>query len=164
MPYSTFLQIKKLLDDNNITYKHITHEPVGKTSQDAAAVRGTSLDNGVKAIILKIRDKGYVHKDKFFQVAMPGLQRIDLKKLKILLGVKNISLASPDEVLSRTGCTVGSVPPFANLFDMKIYADDSIMQLDEILFSAGTHTDTIMMKSSEYIRIVNPEIVDLKKE
>ena len=164
MSTSTFLKIKELLDKNKAMYRHLNHEPVGKTSEDAAKIRGTSLENGVKAIILKIHDKEYENNpDKFFQVSIPGLNRIDLKKLKIYFNVKNISLATPEEVLDRTGCTVGSVPPFGILFDMKVYADESLLQLDEMLFSAGTHTDSIIMNPKDYVEIINPVIIDLRK-
>ncbi len=165
MSTPTFLQIKELLDSHKIIYKHLTHEPVGRTSEDAAKVRGTSLDNGVKAIILKIHDASYADSsDKFFQVSIPGLNRIDVKKLKEYFNIKSISLASPDEVLERTGCTVGSVPPFGNLFDMKVYADNSLLELTEMLFSAGSHTDSIIMDPKDYLAIVNPILIDLRKE
>ena len=165
MTTSTFFKIKELLDSNHIEYKHLVHEPVGKTSEDAAKVRGTSIENAVKAIILCIRDKDYDNNpDKFFQVLIPGLQRIDIKKLKVYLNVKNLTLASPDEVLGRTGCTIGSVPPFGNLMSMKVYADDSILNLNEMLFSAGSHTDTIVMNPKDFLKIVEPVVINLRKK
>ena len=98
MTYETFLQIKKLLDDNNVKYEHYTHEHV-KTSQDAARIRNTNLDDAAKAIVLKA-----VHSDgqeEFVQCVIQASKKIDLKKIKQLLNVKNVALASPDEVLGE---------------------------------------------------------------
>jgi Ala-tRNA(Pro) deacylase len=161
MTHSTFLQIKKLLDDNHIKYAHYTHKHV-HTSQDAAAIRNTNLDDAAKAIVLKVvRSDG---REEFIQCVIQASKKIDLKKLKQLLNVNNAALASPDEVLKKTGCTVGSVPPFGILFGIPVYMDDGLLTRNEIVFSAGTHNDSIQMNPHDYVTIVRPEIVELKKE
>jgi Ala-tRNA(Pro) deacylase len=89
-----------------------------------------------------------------------GDRRIDLKTVKKdILGVKNISLASPEEVLEATTCTIGSVPPFGNLFSIPVYLDKHLAQTqEEIVFSAGTHNDSIRMKTKDYLLAVKPII------
>jgi Ala-tRNA(Pro) deacylase len=162
MTVETFLQIKKILDDAKVEYTHLTHEYVS-TSEDAAKIRGTNIEDAAKAIILKVqsRDSNYI----FIQAVVPANQRIDLKKLKILLDSKNVALASPDEVLEQTGCTIGSVPPFASLlFNIPMYMDKSILKKDLIVFSAGTHNDSIQMKAQDYCEILEPKVVELKKD
>ena len=77
---------------------------------------------------------------------------------------KNVALASPEEVLEHTGCTIGSVPPFANIFGLQVYMDNGLLDRETIVFSAGTHTDSIIMKPSDYVNIVKPLIVECKKE
>jgi Ala-tRNA(Pro) deacylase len=164
MSSSTFLQIKKILDDKKIEYTHLMHEHV-HTSEDAAKIRGTNLEDAAKAIIIKAELKSdSERKFDFIQAVIPADKRIDLKKLKNFLGVKNLALASPEEVLERTGCTIGSVPPFAIFFGIKMYVDESILERERIVFSAGTHNDSIMMNPQEYINIVNPVVTEFKKE
>jgi len=167
MTTETFFQIRKILDENKVEYKHLTHEHV-HTSEDAAKIRGTSLSEAAKAIILKVEKKDSdSNKSKsyeFIQAVIAGDQRIDLKKLRNYLNSKNIALASPDEVLERTGCTIGSVPPFGILFNIPVYMDESLLEKDKIVFSAGTHNDSIMMKPIDYVRIIAPTIAEFKKE
>jgi len=161
MATETFLEIKKILDASKVEYKHITHDYV-RTSEDAANIRGTKIEDAAKAIILKAQNKD--GNFNFIQAVISANERIDLKKLKILLNSKNVSLASPDEVLKKTGCTVGSVPPFANvLFDIPTYLDESVLKKDFIVFSAGTHNDSMQMKVQDYCRILEPKVVDLRK-
>jgi Cys-tRNA(Pro) deacylase len=164
MTTETFLRIKKLLDDASVDYIHLTHDYV-RTSEDAAKIRGTNIEDAVKAIILKAeyKDGSGNRSFNFIQAIIPANQRIDLKKLKIILDSKNVSLASPDEVLERTGCTVGSVPPFGKLFNVPMYMDESILKKDFIVFSAGTHNDSIQMKAQDYFEILEPNVVDIKK-
>lgn len=164
MTTETFLQIKELLDKNNVEYTHLTHEHVHR-SEDAAKIRGTNLDEAAKAIVLKVErkdpEKGKYY--EFIQVVIAGNERIDLKKLRKILNSRNVALASPDEVLDKTGCTIGSVPPFGILFGLKVYMDNGLLDKSRIVFSAGTHNDSIIMKPEDYIRIVSPNIVDLNK-
>ncbi|MGV8172469.1 MAG: aminoacyl-tRNA deacylase [Candidatus Woesearchaeota archaeon] len=164
MAVETFLKIKEILDGEKIVYTHLTHEYV-RTSEDAAKIRGTNIEDAAKAIVLKAEHKNGDGSKRFdfVQAIIPAHQRIDLKKLKIILDSKNVSLASPDEVLERTGCTVGSVPPFGKLFNIPMYMDESILKKDYIVFSAGTHNDSIQMKAQDYHDILGPKVVEFKK-
>jgi len=162
MTVETFLKIKNILDMSRVDYKHLMHEHVS-TSEDAAKIRGTNLEDAAKAIILKAQSKDGTF--MFIQAVIPANLRIDLKKLKIILDSKNVALASPDEVLEQTGCTIGSVPPFASLlFNIPMYMDESILNKDFIVFSAGTHNDSIQMKAQDYLVILDPKVVEFKKE
>jgi len=163
MTVETFQQIKELLDKNKIIYEHVTHEHVHR-SEDAAKIRGTNLEEAAKAIILKVEKKG--ENGKFYiiiQVVIGGDQRIDLKKLRVLFGSRDIALASPEEVLEKTGCTIGSVPPFGGLFNIPVYMDNGLLEKERIVFSAGTHTDSIIMRPQDYLLIINPIVDDFKK-
>jgi Ala-tRNA(Pro) deacylase len=162
MTVETFLKIKEILDNARVEYTHLTHEHVS-TSEDAAKIRGTNLEDAAKAIILKVQSRDGAF--QFIQAVIPANLRIDLKKLKLLLDSKNVALASPDEVLEQTGCTIGSVPPFASaLFNIPMYMDESVLKKDLIVFSAGTHNDSIQMKAQDYFEILEPKIVEIRKE
>ena len=164
MSQETFLQIKETLDNSKVEYKHLTHEHV-HTSEDAAKIRGTNIEDAAKAIILKVEHKSVdgAKKFEFIQAVIPANQKIDLKKLKILLNSKNISLASPNEVLEHTGCTIGSVPPFGKMFNIQMFLDESILKKDVIVFSAGTHNDSIQMKAQDYYIVLEPIVAEFKK-
>lgn len=158
MGKDVFLKIKKLLDSDDIEFEHIIHEHV-HTSIDAAKIRGNSLEQAAKAIVLKVKGKKSGEYE-LIQCVLSGHKKILLKELKHLLNLKNASLASPEEVFTKTGCTIGSVPPFGHFFNLKVYADESLFEQKEIVFSAGTHNDSIRMKSIDYKKIVKPEIMN----
>jgi Ala-tRNA(Pro) deacylase len=165
MTTETLLKIKKILDDKKVEYVHLTHEHV-TTSEDAARIRGTNLEDAAKALILKaeFKDDAGNRTFRFIQAIIPADQRIDLKRLKIILDSKNVALASPDEVLEKTGCTIGSVPPFGKIFNIPMYMDESILKKDLIVFSAGTHNDSIQMKAKDYYGLLEPKVESIRKE
>jgi len=145
-----FNKIKELLDKNNISYNLLEHEPT-PTSKDAARVRGTKEEQGAKAIIL--RSKG-----EFILCVLPGNEKINLKKLRLILNKRSLSLATREEVIKTTDCVPGEVPPFGNIFKIKTFVDKSLLKNKEIAFNAGLMTKSIVMSSSDFIKIVNPII------
>jgi Ala-tRNA(Pro) deacylase len=140
------------LDKAKVKYEHLTHGRV-HSSHEAARIRGNKVEQAAKAIVLKARGK---KGGEFVQCVLPGHKKINLKKLKVILGVKNVGLASSDDVLRVTSCSIGSVPPFGGLFGLSVYADKSLLEEEIVVFSAGTHYDSIMLKSKDFIRVVNP--------
>lgn len=154
MAEEAFKRIRALLDERGVEYEHYTHEHV-HSSQDAAKVRGTRLEEAAKALVLKDRKSGEL---SMFIVA--GDRKLDLKAVKKhVLGVKNVSLAPPDEVLEATGCAVGSVPPFGQLFGLPVYFDQHLKETQShVVFSAGTYHDSIRMRIGDYLSVVRPAV------
>lgn len=152
MSAAVFSNIKHLLDKHHIRYEVMDHEPT-PTSADAARVRGTKPDEGAKAMVL--RSKG-----AFVMCVLSGNCKIDLNKMRLILGNDSLSFATPDEVKRATDCEIGSVPPFGNLFRIPLYVDKSIVRQERIAFNAGLVTRSIVMNKDDYIAIVKPIIED----
>ncbi len=146
-------ELTDFLKKNGIFYELNTHEPV-YTSEQAAKVRGVLLKTGVKAMVLKGKD--------FILALVPGDKKVDIRKLGKITG-NEIRFAKPSEVLEVTGCEVGSVHPFGNLFNLKVYADPRILESKFINFNAGLHTHSIKMKSKDLIDLVKPELGNFAK-
>ncbi|MCK4589579.1 MAG: hypothetical protein KAT77_03990 [Nanoarchaeota archaeon] len=150
MAEEIFRKIIDLLEQNKVKYKLIEHEPVF-TSEGAAKVRGTKLEQGAKALVLQ-------SKKKLFLAVVPGNKKINLEKLKVILKVKKLGLASPERVKEKTSCEIGSVPPLGNVVGLDTYVDKNLLENEYIAFNAGSHSKSIMMRSVDYVKIVNPEI------
>ncbi len=148
-------KIIALLEEHAIPFKALEHEPV-LTSEQAAAVRGNDLGMGAKAMVL--RSEG-----RFYMAVISARKRIHLKKLKSIIGTKSLSFATPAEVKEVTHCEVGGVPPFGNLFHIPVYLDDHILHYDRIEFNAGRRTHSIELNLKDYLRIVQPRIVQFAK-
>ncbi|OGD83171.1 hypothetical protein A2572_02815 [Candidatus Collierbacteria bacterium RIFOXYD1_FULL_40_9] len=150
-------KIISLLKENHIEFETFEHEPV-RTSQEAARVRtGYSLKQGAKALI--VRAKFNSQDKKFLMVVVPGDKRFDNQKLKNLLKVKDLRFATEDEVGKITdGVQLGGVPPFGNLFNLEVYTDKGLFDQEKIIFNAGDKRFSIGMNSSNYKKIVKPNI------
>jgi len=146
-----FRLLREFLQRSGVRFDVSEHAAVF-TSEEAARVRGVELKTGVKALVLKTEERGFV------LGLVAADRRIDLKKLAKILGAKKLQLASSSEVLRLTGCEVGSVHPFGNLFGLPTYLDRSILENDLVNFNAGLHTVSVQMRAEDLVKVIKPVI------
>lgn len=147
--------ITKLFDTMGFTYKKIEHAPAF-TSEESAKIRGTSIHQGAKALIM-IADKNP------FMIVLPADLKVDTKLVKQTLSIKDLRMATPDEVVHLTGTQVGAVPPLGMLFDLPLYVDVRLRENDEIAFNAGEHTKSILMKEADFEKVAKSIIGEFSK-
>tara|TARA_Y100000310_G_scaffold268101_1_gene280528 strand:+ start:292 stop:753 length:462 start_codon:yes stop_codon:yes gene_type:complete len=145
-------KILNLLKEKNLKYEFSEHEPT-PTSEDSARIRGSPLQEGAKAMLL--RSKG-----KFFMCVLSGDKKIDFSKVKEILGEKSVSFATAEQVLEITGCQIGGVPPFGTIFNIPIYIDNSLKRNENVSFNAGDRKKSIEMKTKDYLEVSEGKLVD----
>lgn len=151
----TFNEIYTRLSALKIRFGLWIHEPV-RTSEEAAAIRGVSIDGGAKAMLFKDPKLGV-----FYLAVMSASKRVSWKLVKNHLKTKKLELANEDEVKKITQCLPGAVPPFGSLFSIKTLVDPSLTkQGDSINFNAGLRTHSLSIKVDDYLKYEKPEIVD----
>lgn len=149
-------EILHLLKDRGCNFKHITHEET-ITSEDSARVRGASLEEGIKAIILRGKNS-----KKNYQVNIPAHLKVDMKAVAELVGEK-CEFEAPEVILERYGLQTGAVPPFGNLLNLETFFDQSLANLNQIAFNCGLRTESILMKAADLIALVQPTLAALTK-
>jgi len=152
---SPYDDIVTLLKTHNISYEDTEHEPV-YTSAQAAQIRGISASQGAKALLLKCENG-------FILALLPGDRKLDSRKLKNLLQIKNLRFASREEVKDTMGCEIGACYPFGNLINLPTYADNYLSANDTISFNPGVHTHSIEMKWQDFYSVAKPKMVDITK-
>ncbi len=100
----------------------------------------------------------------YVMCVLPGDRKIDFKKLKLVLGARDATLADPIEVEKIVGVKIGAVSPFGNLSGLRVYLDDSITDNEEIVFNAGDHSKSVKMRLADFLVIVRPEVMSFSKD
>src|SRR5581483_12031780 len=123
-----------LLTDHHVDYRVLRHEPV-LTSEQAAEVRGTPIEDGAKALVCHADDR-------LVLVVLPANLRLNTRAFKAANGVKNLRMAAAEEV-EALGAIPGGVPPFGHLMGLPTYADAGIAGRDTLSFNAGSRTTSV---------------------
>ncbi|MGD2108466.1 MAG: YbaK/EbsC family protein [Phycisphaerae bacterium] len=145
-----FERLTAALEEAGIEFTHLHHDPV-YTSPEAARVRGTPLHSGAKALILSARGA-------FRFAVMPADLSLNNNAVRKSLGCKRLRFATKDEVLEVTGLTPGSIPPFGSLFGLETICDPQLADNETIVFNAGSHTDSILMRYEDYFSHEKPRL------
>ena len=148
-----FEKIKDLLKKKGVEYEVLEHKPVF-TSEEAAQIRGTSMDEGAKSLLLKL-------KKEFILVVVPGSSRLSMKKLRKHTHDNKSRFAKPEEVIEIMGCEIGSCYPVGSIISIRTIVDPAFGKSKYIAFNPGVHDRTIRMKWEDYLILGEWEIVDV---
>jgi prolyl-tRNA editing enzyme YbaK/EbsC (Cys-tRNA(Pro) deacylase) len=140
----------------DVPFQVLEHPPV-RTSVEAAAVRGTPLEAGAKALVVRADDRP-VH------VVLPANRRIDNARLRDVVGTRRLRFVTPDELGTLTGCVPGAVPPFGHLFGLEVLVDEELTRCDVIAFNAGSPAVSITMRGADFIRLAGARICRFAQE
>ena len=145
-------KLKEFLDTNKVKYVAISHSPAF-TAQEIAATAHIPGREVAKTVMVKLDGK-------MAMAVLPASYKVDFKRLREVSGAGDVELATEGEVRDKfPECEVGAMPPFGNLYGMRVYATESLMEDDEIAFNAGSHTELIRLSTDDFKRLVQPEVV-----
>ena len=146
-------QICARLDARDMTYRRLDHES-GETAVAIAEARGTPLELGVKALLMKTRKEWVL-------IAVRAHQRTDNRAVRHALGSQKLRFATREELASY-GLQPGQVPPFGEPFlPFRLIADRDVLALPELAFTAGSNTESVVMATSDWQALAGPEVFGL---
>ena len=150
-------RLKQFLDDRAIKYIVISHS-AAYTAQGIAAVAHIPGKELAKTVIFKIAGA-------FAMAVVPASRQVDLALLRTAAHTNDVELASEMEFKSKfPDCETGAMPPFGNLYEMVVFADETLSHDQEIAFNAGSHRELIRMAWGDFERLVKPVVVRLATE
>ncbi|MDP1834317.1 MAG: aspartate--tRNA(Asn) ligase [Chlamydiales bacterium] len=150
-------EIIRQLRQQDCEFQHLTHEET-PTSEDSSRVRGTTMEEGVKSIILRGKNS-----KKNYQINIPSNLKLDMKAVAELVGEK-CEFEQPEVIKERYGLEIGAVPPFGHLLNLDTYYDDRFKTANRTAFNCGLRTESVVMPSKDLIKVVQPKFGSLAKE
>ncbi|MDR2244233.1 MAG: YbaK/prolyl-tRNA synthetase associated domain-containing protein [Burkholderiales bacterium] len=156
MSQAVFEKLVALFDAEQARYRVMTHAPV-RTSEEAASVRGTTLSQGARAMVCRVKHSS---KQRTYVLAvLPANRQLDFVKVAAAVGGKKVSLATPEEAQALTDCEMGAVPPVSFHPELLLIVDPGLASRhDEISFNAGLRERSIIIATEDYLRIVAPRL------
>jgi Cys-tRNA(Pro) deacylase len=147
-------RVEKFLKDFDQSLEVIVLENSARTAKDAAIALGCDVGAIVKSLLFKTGDN-------FTLCLVAGDKRCSLNKLKKIKNIKDISMASPEEVKTQTGYTIGGVSPVGHLNKLEIFIDKCLERFKE-LFAAEGHPNCVFKINYDDIqKITNGKVEDI---
>ena len=147
-------RVEKFLKDFDQSLEVIVLENSARTAQDAA----TALDCNVGAIVKSLLFKT---ENTFILCLVAGDKRCSLNKLKKIKNEKDISMASPEEVKTQTGYTIGGVSPVGHSNNLEILIDNSLERFNKLFAAAGHPNCVFKINFRNIQKITNGKVEDI---
>jgi Ala-tRNA(Pro) deacylase len=139
-----------LLAAEGADFQVLQHAPV-RTSEEAAHIRGTPLEQGAKALVFRGDTRTLL-------LVVQAHRRLDTRAFKRSYGIKNLHLLPAEELLTLTGLEPGAVPPFGSLLGFPTYADERLLSMPRLVFNAGSRSTSVLLATADYLRLEQPTI------
>lgn len=147
-------KLTEFLDENHVKYETIPHDP-SYTAQELAASTHVPGREVAKAVVVSVDGKPAM-------AVVPSPSKVDLRRIREVTGAKESALLTESEFAGRfSGCELGAMPPFGNLFGMDTLVDEKLTWDSDIVFNAGSHTEAVKMAYDDFERCVHPKVARL---
>jgi Ala-tRNA(Pro) deacylase len=145
-------KLTDFLDKNDVKYITITHS-TAFTAQEIASMTHIKGRELAKTVIVNIEGQ-------MAMAVLPASYQVNLSLLKKASGANTVALATEAEFRGKfPECETGAMPPFGNLYGMRVFVDGSLTRDKEIAFNAGTHRELIRLAYKDFERLVEPVVM-----
>ena len=149
-------RVEKFLKNFNPNLNVILLESSARTALEAASSLNCEVGAIVKSLLFKTEDT-------FTLCLVAGDKKASLNKIKKTLKIKDVSMASADEVKDITGFTIGGVSPVAHLKKINIYIDSSLERFDNLYAAAGHPNCVFKTNFKDLQKITNGLIKEISE-
>ena len=147
-------RVKKFLKRFNQSLEIIVLENSARTAQDASKALNCNVGAIVKSLLFRTRDT-------FTLCLVAGDKRCSLTKLKKIKNEKDFYMASPEDVKTQTGYTIGGVSPIGHLKEVEIIIDNSLERFKELFAAAGHPNCVFKIDFNNIQKITKGKVKDI---
>ena len=142
------------LDALGVDYTVVEYGRVD-SAEAAAAARGIELRQLIKSLVVRRGEDDYLF------VLIAGDTAIDWKKLRAALGVRRITMPSPEEAKDATGYVRGTITPLGATTPWPVIADHRVAESEIISLGSGAHGRAVNVAAEALLAALDAEMMDI---
>ena len=147
-------EVRSLLDSRRVAYRTIPHERF-LTAQEIAQSAHIPGREMAKTVMVKLDGE-------LAMAVLPADERVHLGRLRQVSGAEEVSLALESEFKDRfPGCETGAMPPFGNLYGMRVFVAEHLAADHPIAFNCGDHQELVQLRYEDFAALVQPTVGDI---
>lgn len=149
--------LRKSFDAAGAQYEVIEH-PSTFAAQRVAATEHVAGHEFAKSVVVMADGQPRL-------LVLPAPHVVDIEAVRGRLNAGQVRLAREDEFKDLfPDCEVGAMPPFPGANNLPVYVEHELLEEPEIVFEAGSHTESVRMKTDDYLRLAAPEVISFGRE
>ncbi len=148
-------RVTKHLETLKLKHAVVPHRTVF-TVYDLAQTLKVKLNTIAKSLLVKT-DLGLAI------VVVPAHKRLDFTAVKKALGAKKVELASEKDMVKKLKVKPGALTAFGTLHKLPLVVDRGLAKTEQLLFSAGSFTESLRLKVKPYLKTQDPTIAPIAK-
>ena len=138
--------------DNSIKIKVL--EKTARTAQDASIALGCEVGAIVKSLLFRAENS-------FILCLVSGDKKCSLNKLKKITQKNDLCMASPEQVKTQTGYTIGGVSPVGLLNNVEIFMDNTLKRFDKLYAAAGHPNCIFQIDFDKLKKITSSKVMEI---
>ena len=149
-------RVEQVLKAFDPTLTVIVLKTSARTAIEAASSLGCEVGAIVKSLLFKTENS-------FTLCLVAGDRKASIIKIKKTLNIKDVSMASADEVKDVTGFTIGGVSPVGHLNKIDVFIDNSLKRFESLYAAAGHPNCVFRLDFINLQKITNGSIKEISE-
>jgi len=147
-------RVEKSLNNFDPKMSIVTLSTPARTALEAASSLGCEVGAIVKSLLFKTETT-------YTLCLVAGDKKVSLNKIKKILNIKDVSMATANEVKNITGYTIGGVSPVGHLNKVEIYIDNSLKRFNYLYAAAGHPNCIFKINFTNLLKITKGSIKEI---
>jgi len=147
------MDLEDCLKANKVWYR-LFRKPRTVHTADAASATGIPLNRVTKSLVLLGDESPFV-------AIIPGDRKLNLGKVRELLGVKKLKLAPLDQAEHYSGYPPGGTPPVFYRGVKKVLIDVGVMRHETVFGGGGTRKTLVELRSKDVQRLNDALVAEI---
>ena len=150
-PVALLACLAEILKRERVPYLMVRHPPAF-TAPELSALAHIPGRRSAKVVIC-------IADGRPLQAVVPAHYSVDLEALRELARAVSLRLAREDEIAALyPEFEVGATPPFGMLHGHPVFVERCFVGEPEMVFNAGTHTDSLCMHYGDFAEVAKPTV------
>ena len=147
-------RVESILREFDENQEVIVLDTSARTALEAASSLGCEVGAIVKSLLFKTENS-------FVLFLIAGDKKASLNKIKKILDIKDVSMATANDVKDITGYTIGGVSPIGHLNKIDIFIDNSLERFKSLFAAAGHPNCVFKINFKNLQKITNGSIKEI---
>ena len=148
-------QFQSYLQEQQIQADHLSFEQSCHSVEEAALAAQANPEDIVKSICLLDEE------DRLIVAIVKGADRVSTSRVAKTLERATVRMATPDEILARTGYPCGGTPALG--YQATFLVDQRVTERETVFTGGGSENSLLKIKTTELLRANQAQIVRVRR-